>query len=605
MAVALATGFATTAFGEAADAAATANIPQIRGGHLGSAIGDPGVLPKMRAVGMNSIFVPIKSQVAEERIATLDRWQKLTSEQGLDLFPLVSIYRPGDRAAWPLQRRFTDISGKVHVTPCPNDPEFWQKKITDAYVEIARWAKDHPNVPGIFLDAEMYGADQSVYQDACFCNDCRREVAKRLGVEPKDLDLNHPSALERYRTASTELVRQSTVGTRRQAHEVYPECILGGYVLDHDSPFYRGLLLAWGTPEQPVLIMSERPYEVGYTDDFESWKRRVADWGVNAHWVPGVWLNRIPAENIAEHLYHLARNDRGYFLYDMVALSEDAPALHVLPGEGPPAYWAAIEQANQELDRWVKSDGEHTSSLKVRPFELPAPGLALEAWKRLELPQDTGRSPEAPFMQRQSQGLFFMPASAGDEVRVQIRVDALNPRKIDSVTLVILDPAGEVVWDAAMSKSGQKVAQFRARETGTYCLIAKSVRYAFQIGESTHNWVADAPLGATVALFKPSELFVQPLPGVERIRLGVSVPGPGEGVIVTVRGGDGVVLAQQAVQELGRTDIDVPLASAGSRPLQIGFSDAPGGTVEDVGLSLLEGVRPFVAASPDAPFPRE
>lgn len=595
-----------SASGDSAGQPAPTVTEQVRGGHLGSAASDGGVLPKMRRAGMNSIFVPIKEQTPEERAATLNRWQRLTADHGIYLFPLVNIYRPSDRSAFPLQRRYTDLGGRAYQTPCPNDLEFWRRKITDVFIEIARWAKDQPNVPGILLEAEMYGADQTVYPDACFCDVCRREVGAELQVDPESLDLSKSADLAKYRKASVELVRQHTIETRQRTREVFPQCILGGYVLDHDSPFYHGLLLAWGTPEQPVLVGGERTHTPNHARSFELKKTRLADWGAHAEMLPGLFgISRVPAENIAEQLYFLARGERGYFLYDLIALGDSANPSHVLPGDGPPAYWTAIAQANHELDRWLASGGTHQSTLQIRPFALPAPGIAMSAWKKLDLPPHSGPGPKAEFMRRHGQGLFYFVVAAGDDVRLPVHIDPINSREPDAVGLVVIDPDRKVVFEAKATAAGTEVVQFRAENAGTYCLIAKSIRYAFQLGASSHGWIADAPLAASIALYKPHEMFVQPRRGADRILLEASVPGAGEAVVVTVRTLDGSILFQRTVDGPERREIAVPLAPGDVRPLHITFIEAPGGTVEDVTFSLLEGAMPFIAASAAAPFPTE
>ena len=85
---------------------------------------------------------------------------------------------------------------------CPLDAVFWRDKIGKTYREIAKWAADKPNVPGIVMDAEMYGADRTAIGDACFCEPCKSEIASDMGVSAGDLDLSDDAIVDQYREHS-------------------------------------------------------------------------------------------------------------------------------------------------------------------------------------------------------------------------------------------------------------------------------------------------------------------------------------------------------------------------------------------------------------------
>ena len=436
---------------------------QIRAGCNGLS-NDFSMLEAMARKGMNSIltggaehFMGVDGQPtkrladAPTHLEGMERWQRETQALGMQYFPLSNVYGTGDRKRWPLKRNYVTLEGKKWAhTPCPNDAKFWHGKMTNVFVEIARWAKDKPNVPGIILDAEMYGADRTTFPDACFCEDCRKEIVRELGVEDKGMDLKNKKFLKKYREASTRILERIYEQTRLQVHAVHPGFLLGGLILDNVSydgftpPFYKAITVAWGTPEVPVLIFSESTYSTGYHSAYarpgkpivrstgsyvqgqaskfgqadypgyiQEWQQRWKDWGAHAEFVGGLWINRIPEENFAENLYHLAKNTRGYWLYDMLSLGDNPPSK--LPGNGPAAYWQEIVRANQELDKLLESKGTYVSELKVRSFSLPAPSVSLELWKKVDLPLIKASPPSAEFLSRGAEQIFCIPA-ARDEV---------------------------------------------------------------------------------------------------------------------------------------------------------------------------------------------
>ena len=108
--------------------------------------------------------------------------------------------------------------------PCPGDADFWNRKFTNFYIQIALWAKDKPNIAGIIVDTEMYGADIVSFRDACFCDDCRKEIAAELGILPETIDTKDQEMLKKYREAFTKRLTRIFEVTRIRVHEILPEC---------------------------------------------------------------------------------------------------------------------------------------------------------------------------------------------------------------------------------------------------------------------------------------------------------------------------------------------------------------------------------------------
>jgi len=351
------------------------------------------------------------------------------------------------------------------------------------------------------------------------------------------MELKDEKFLTKYREGSTRILERIYEQTRLQVHAVYPECLLGGYILDYGTgegfipPFYKAITMAWGTPELPVLVFSETTYSVGYHTANDSpgrplirptgsyvkgkrstigmgdhpgyikgWLKLWKRWGAHAEFVGGLWLDRIPEENLAENLYHIGKTTRGYWLYEMLSLGDNPRRM--LPGGGAPAYWQAIAQANQELDKLRESKGTYVSELKVRRFTLPAPSVSLELWKKVDLPL-TGY----PFETNKEffwnkEVLFYIPVQAGDKVQLTVIADSAHATKVktDAMAIILVDPAGKVIKRDKMTAedliagteqpNGRYIARrpvrFQATKTGVYGLYLKAMRFSYTLGDCSH-----------------------------------------------------------------------------------------------------------------------
>jgi len=458
------------------------------------------------------------------------------------------------------------------------------------------------------------------------------------------MDLSDEVTLAVYRETSTKCTRRILEELRKEVHTAYPRCLLGGYLLDHITwdgftpPFYKAMTLAWGTRSTPVLVFSEATYQPGYHAAFarpgkpllrptgstvagrpspfgqgdhpgyiQGWLERWRQWGAHAEFVGGLWINRIPEENLAENLYHLAKHTRGYWIYDMLSLG--AQPRDRLPGSGAPAYWAAIALANRELDLWLRSDGAPVSELRVRPFTLPAPGVSLSLWKGVDLPFVRARPPAPEFMFRRAEQSFHIPAAAGDDVQLTILADSAHPykKKRDAVAIVVVDPNGQVIRRDKLTiedldtkprpdrrYGGRREVTFRAGKTGTYALFLNGLRYAYTLGASSHPWLAFLRQPQGTRLWCPKKLFVRTLAGAREGEIRFRSGNTTEARISDV---GGKVLASQRIGPEGGS-ITFPLRERAVRVLQVTFR---GGAV--LGLTGVAGLEPWLAPSKDSPWP--
>ena len=633
---------------------------QIRGGHNGDST-NLSMLEGMARNGMNSIFVSLGGHMLDSnhpeavgkrftlgphQRAGLDRWQQATAEHGLKFFPMIELYGTDDRKRWPLERSFLDLSGKQYAnTPCPNHAGFWDKKIIPFYLEVARWAKDKPNVPGILMDPEMYGADRSSFVDDCFCNHCRVDIARQLGTDAENLNLEDRQTLANYRNISAQIVEQHASRLRMAVHQIVPNCLLGGYILDHfgqghdSSAFYKGTTMGWGTAELPVLIFSESTYETGYHAAYakpdrpllrgtgsgsvfglgdhpgyvEHVKRAYKQWGAHAQLVLGIWINRVPDENFAENLYHMAKNTRGYWIYDLLPLGERSlrqeHSRMALPGGGQAAYWSVVRRANDELDK-LQAQPNYESPLQVRPFSLPAPAVDLNSWVKIDLAHAGEPAQHMNFLTRRSEGHYYFPARAGDHVQLAVVIDSAHPtkKKRDAVGVVLLDPQGKVFRQEKLTYSdlgelpgpdgrwhGERQVSFDADQTGTYCVMLDGIRYAYGLSACSQPWVA--AVSSQMHLYTPRTFFLRSQSGYETVTLVFGSPVQVE--VSDAQGKKYPVSYHVASEDTHKLMITLP--DSKPRTLAVAFQ----GTPNTLMLKSHAGIQSWLGSQLDAPFPGE
>lgn len=380
----------------------------IRAAHIGLS-NDTSMLNDMQAIGMNGALVsfcnhlydpgsslPVKEQteLGPGQLAVFNTWQPQTQARGMVFWPMVEWWGTGDRLRWSVDHPYVDLAGTVYPnTPCPMDADLWNTKIKSCCGEIADLIVGQPNIGGLLMDTEMYGGDISQYPDACYCANCMQQVADHLGIPVGEIDLQDPADVALYRVAAVEIGEVLAQGVYDTVQAIVPGLPMGGYVLDNVnltperdlSPFYMGTTLGWGDPQNPALVFSEKTYGRGWHAGLDPsgfsalcnfpmhvqrHRALLEQWNADAEMVLGLNIIGVHHDVVAENLFHMAVNTRGYWIYDGLALGDNS--LWPLQGGGKPAYLDAIGRANDELDKWESALGFHWSALRVRPF-LPAP----------------------------------------------------------------------------------------------------------------------------------------------------------------------------------------------------------------------------------------
>ena len=354
---------------------------RIRGGYLSAANLGTGQA-RMKAVGMNLLlpkFGGLQYPPTEDNVTLLRQWGAAAKTNGLHLMPVFNL-RGGETEKILSDRREMAANGVAMTrTPCPLDEAFWTRYIVGRMVYLAEHAKEQ-GLDGGILDPEMYGADHTCFTGVCYCTDCLREFLLTVGKALPD-----PLPAERAEWLKAQglsdkfeqyfVSRVEGFGRRleQEVHAKNADFVIGVLLLDYPLLYQKGLAKGMGTVTHPVLAFSESTYSPGYTDYVEQQPKTFAAMPAQVLFVPGLWQQQFPTENLAEQYYTCAARSSGYWIYTFESLLEDVSKL---PGyqlrEPGDRYWESMKTANGELDK-LALDPKYASALTVRPFDPPLP----------------------------------------------------------------------------------------------------------------------------------------------------------------------------------------------------------------------------------------
>ncbi len=461
---------------------------KLRGGYLSSADLGAGIA-QMKAVGMNTLlpkFGGLQSPPTEGNVTLLRRWGQAARDNHLHLLPVFN-FRGGETEKLLSDRREVTIGGEtMKLTPCPLDEQFWTRYIEGRMVYLAAHAAEL-GLDGGILDPEMYGADHTTFNTVCYCADCLREFCQTIGQAPPDpfpvpsqraAWLKQAGLDQRFTEFFVARVRGFGEHIEREVHARNADFMLGVLLLDYPLPFMKGLATGLGTETHPVLGFSETTYSPGYTDYVDKQGAAFAAMPAHVLFVPGLWQQQFPSENLAEQYYACAAHSAGYWIYTFESLLEDVSKL---PGyalrEPPERYWAAMQTANEELDKLAASGGQYVSALKVRPFDPPLPVLSagdikLEALVPAPDNQPLSMGPVTGPRLRYRNPLFVL-CKAGEPVVLKVTNLQLANYRPGSQWL-LLDPQGQRLLEGHMKVRESAEVKFTPERDGVYVLVVSS-----------------------------------------------------------------------------------------------------------------------------------
>lgn len=290
-------------------------------------------------------------------------WAQLAEQYQLFLFPIYSFAGTDEKRVWreSLVPYVTRTGETLNATPCPLDPNYWERSIGQRFRQLAQIATT-VKITGLLFDTEMYGSEIAIYSDYCFCDACWLhflDAARITNAGQVLKEQRYPYLLEHqlfqtYGRFQERRVQEIVSALRDDLHTIQPELFLG-FLAYRNTWFYRSLIRGLGTLTRPVLVFSELTYVRGYTPSVDAEQATLTrDVQTvpqsNFRYIPGLWLGRFFPDDVPSQAYSLATHADGYWIFtaDSLWKEEPQPEPYALHGQ-PQAYWQALQQANTAI----------------------------------------------------------------------------------------------------------------------------------------------------------------------------------------------------------------------------------------------------------------
>lgn len=207
----------------------------------------------------------------------------------------------------------------VYENPCPLMSGYWEEKIFDFCKEIAK----RPQWQGVCIDFEMHRG-VSKYPSMCKCDSCWAKFLAKTGysgdweevpAEQRGDFVAQRGAMDEYKAFFIEELVKVVSKLRDEVWEINPEFMFS-YMPGYDS--LTGITAALGTPERPVLIMSESEYWGCYAT-IEGRMNMIKERGENAIYVCGLWplaSQALKPEEFGNGITTVSTTTGGYWIYN-------------------------------------------------------------------------------------------------------------------------------------------------------------------------------------------------------------------------------------------------------------------------------------------------
>ncbi len=500
-------------------------------------------LATLAANGFNTVLVSCASVDVDkpEAIAQMNKQAGWCAQLGLHFFPSTRLCggQLELRHLVPGGRAYVDGTGTTLTkTPCPVDPVFWDTVVTRRGQMVARQSLTH-QIDGFLLDSEMYGADASNFPGYCLCTHCFDEF-----FEHRELNAAIPAAADRaawlqqqglqagfneWKARRAEALARAT---EQAIHQINPDLVIGVFMLDGNNWYYNAWARGFGTAGMPVLAMSENTYSTGATRYLGWTRERLKQLGAHVVLAPGMWLRQFPVENIAGHLFYMAQESAGYWVFTTLGLWMEPEPVPTNDYSLPPphsSYLDAFSLASAELDRQAQ-EGEHfAAKLKLvhiqgAPREsIAAAGLLSPAQVKLRTLNPQGRSrplPDKPTLYSGSAVCYF-PVAAGKEITGILRSRPGGHQENVPVYAVIA-PSGTIVAEGVLPLNEPVPLKTTAPETGLYKLVLGTQAHFFSASLDMPHAVVAAE--AVRIIQQVNRMYFYVPPDVEQFRIEVGTP---------------------------------------------------------------------------------
>lgn len=592
---------------------------KVRGAYFGQGLGRDHYQRLARA-GFNAVFVKYGGLKVVDPAADEDDMTHLKAASawaqafGLRFFPVINL--GGDNERKPLMGEFRPVVTSrglvIQDTACPRDAGYWNRVLGDRGVLIARLAREAP-ISGLILDPEMYGAGIHTYGvGVCFCDDCFKTF-----LRARDLGATAPPAAERfeylkargrlddYYTFLESEIAVLAARQRERIHAVNAELLLGGFLLDRDDFYHRGLVRGLSAPAMPVLVMPETTYGSGYSEYVPSAIARLKKLEAPFRFVGGLWISKFLPDYIGAHAYHMGINGDGYWLFTTYSLAVPRQELrgdYALPAEAE-EYWRALAQANAEISRKMR-DSAYESHLVIRPQPPIVPAAIQADMTEMEdvvpaapLNPNFAPPPVGQLPQLRGRHLFGLKLRKGEGCRLTLACHRLGSYA-EGAVLTVTSPAGEEIARVDTGYNKTATVDVNAPKDGVYGVVATAGANTFSLQASAQYCCV---VGKGVAFCSRGG------------RMYFYVPPQTESFAVRVKGGGGEETARIVVYDPAGKE------AAAAEALTTGYAEAvaavpPGmagqvwslevgraseGTFEDAYVSLRPPLAPALADAPE------
>ncbi|MBM4050177.1 MAG: hypothetical protein FJ279_34205, partial [Planctomycetes bacterium] len=514
---------------------------RLRGGYMNA--GNLKLLPKMAELGMNAAipkFGAIQTPMRPQDAAKLAQWADECARLNLAFMPVFNWWG-GHEPSWikDFNRVVTQTGKTLEKTPCPYTEAFWTEYVTARFVAMAEAVGPRP-LAGICLDMEMYGADSVGYGQGCYCDECFTRYLKARGREvklpPADKRaeaIKSAGEVKEYQAVQRETARKHATACREAIHKTRPGLRIGVLHLDWPSPIQEGEALGFGTKDLPVFCLTERTYSNGFTPYIAEAQKTFRDLGAHVDLLVGLWHSKFPPDNIPEQLYHCGRDSYGYWIYTMETFEQ--PQYSPLPGSAD-AHWAAIQKANQELDK-LAADAKYQTAMTIREFETPVPPVSILGFVKYDLTPFAAQKPAAlPVARLRGANWCYLHARSGDRIDLQVTWAQVG-RYRDLARAALVSPQGQKLVEVDVKKDAPGVIQVNAAETGVYGLVVQAGSNAVEITRASHPYAIHIePRNGAKLVTKVPSLLLALEGGTQQAILELATEGGAEAV-------KGIVLA--------------------------------------------------------------
>lgn len=586
-------------------------------------------------------------------------------QNGVLFFPAINfVHRTTTSPFTTTNVVYSDGEEGEHVSPF--DEIYWDH-LTDVAVSLATLSVNYPDVykvDGIFFDFELYGNTENGepttfdptwgFEDSTFANFISIHGGGSITPPPVSSDqkalrydwLVSEGLLDDYYDYLRSLITSYASDMRLAVKAANPDFLIGAYPSpEPESPrwmYLENIFDGWSTSDEPAVVWGTETYVRGgpdelpenldiyqmsgnlfnLTDVYTGSQSALVHDGIYAYYVPGVISNYYFSGDWAYHLYNIAKETNGYWIwtthmftqpfdqliegYLVYCYDEIENSISVCQTAQDYAaevdnYYSQMNVAEEELRAYL-ADNSYVSSLsKITPppvFYSPVNDMSFPRHDFAPLKEGAG-SPLSlqPLTFRESHQ-FVLRAEAGQHVSfdiLNIPVTSLY-EYTNGMTYRIIDRDNMVVSEGTIHANVLEPLSFTAPYTGAYYLITNPLNGRFEIHNTNVSIVGYN--NPDVHIMSESDFLYFWVDVVDRFTLNMQGQGSGEGARISVYGSksEGYPLIDSASTSTTSPTVSLEVAVPEEMQNQIwrlAFSPSPPQTFEDVHFQI-EGLHGII-----------